>query len=130
MTLFLAISQTSHVLSFHSCAAIAYSSINASCQAQNAKERKVSINYFMSHFAGILEGERHALWCSGTAWGHQWTVRHTGPYGGTLLVGSWSTPETGCCCSEETWQWVSGPGSKGTAALDSAEVKMVKEGGV
>lgn len=84
----------------------------------------------MSHFAGILECERHALQCSGTASGHQWTVRHTGLYGGTLLVGSWSTPGTGCCCSKETWQWVSEPGSKGTAAQDSAQVKMLKEGRV
>lgn len=70
----------------------------------------------------------HALWCSGTAWGRQWTVRHIGPYAGTLLMGSWSTPGTGCCCSEGTWQWVSGQGSTGTAAQDSAE--MVKEGQV
>lgn len=84
----------------------------------------------MNHVADILECVRHALWCNGTAWGRQWIVRYTGPYGGTLLVGSWSIPGTDCCCSEETWQSVSEPGSKGTAEQDSAEVKMVKEGRV
>lgn len=77
--------------------------------------------------SGLHSNPKHTLWCSGTALGHQWTVRHTGPYGGTLSVGSWSTPGTGCCCSVETWQWGSGPGSKGTAAQDSVEIKRVKE---
>lgn len=62
-------------------------------------------------------------WCSGTAWGHQWTATHTGLSEETLAAGSWSTAGTGCCCSAGTWRWGPGPGSTSTATLDSGEEK-------
>ena len=65
-------------------------------------------------------------WCSGTAGGHQWTGTHTSLCGGTPAEGSWSTPGRGRCCSEATWRWAPGRGSRGTEALDSVEDKRTR----
>lgn len=60
-------------------------------------------------------------WCSGTAWGRQWTVTHTSLSVETLLGGSWSTRGTDCCYSVGTWRWEPAPGNTGTGAQDSEE---------
>lgn len=60
-------------------------------------------------------------WCSGTAWGHQWTATHTSLSVETLLEGFWSTRGTGCCYSVGTWRWEPVPDNTGTGAQDSEE---------
>lgn len=115
-TLFLAISHRSHVLSFHTWAAMAYSSISASC-----KEQQTALLAFVKLLHEALLLLSCSPWCSGTAWDRQWTGTHTGLCAETLAEGSWSTEGRGCCCSEGTWRSAPAPGSTCTATLDSAE---------
>ena len=59
--------------------------------------------------------------CSETAWDRRWREKHEAPCAGIPSEGFWNIRGTDCCCSEETWQWGSGPGSRDTATPDSAK---------
>lgn len=71
-TLLLEISHMSQVLSLKTWAAMAYSSIKGSCQ-----RRKVHDGPFASLSFSRAHPTRYSLkpWCSGTAWGRQWTAK-------------------------------------------------------
>lgn len=59
--------------------------------------------------------------CSETAWDRQWREKRGAPCAEIPSEGFWNIRGTDCCCSEETWQWGFGPGSRDTATLDSAK---------
>lgn len=129
------------MLSFHSWAAIAYSSIKGSCnqdkhstQVVFTLQMKITVTQLEVYVAYELpqrfwRTEKQPWnyylyifclpWCSGTALDHQWTGTHTGPFVGTLWEDFWSIPGTGCCCWVETLQLAPVPGSTGTEAQGS-----------
>ena len=117
-TLFLASSHMSQELSFHTWAAMLYSSIRGSW-SQTSTEREMSYQHFWSsacYFYLKAKPDSDRPWWSGTEEDRRWTERSWGLWTDTPAAGCDGNWGTGCCYSVETWRCQFEPGSKDTAA--------------